>query len=116
MQTSSRRFASLLFVSSFGRSIVFSAFFVGAIFFQVSAAHAALVTIEGTIDKVVPAKREIYVLADGKKHELYFSDKTELVKGGQPVAFEFLKTKGKVKVTADKVGKRLDPVKVELVD
>ncbi len=77
---------------------------------------AATVTIEGAIDKVVPEKREIYVLADGKKHEFYFNDKTEITKAAQAVAFETLKKSMKVKVTADKVGKRLDPLKVELLD
>ncbi len=81
-----------------------------------TSAFAKVVTVEGTIDKVVPEKTEIYVLADGKKHEFYFSEKTEIVKAGQPVAFDTLKKAGKVKVTADKVGKRYDPLKVELLD
>jgi hypothetical protein len=78
--------------------------------------HAAVVTIEGAIDKIVPEKREIYVLSEGKKHEFYFTEKTEIVKAGQPVSFETLKKSGKVKVTADKIGKRLDPLKVEILD
>ncbi|CAN5506119.1 hypothetical protein BH10BDE1_BH10BDE1_12990 [soil metagenome] len=83
---------------------------------QISSAIAAVVTIEGAVAKVVPDKKEIYVLSDGKRHEFYFTPKTEIVKGGQPVAFELLKVSGKVKVTADKIGKRLDPIKVELLD
>lgn len=81
-----------------------------------TSAMAKVVTVEGTIDKVVPEKTEIYVLADGKKHEFYFSEKTEIVRAGQPAAFDTLKKSGKVKVTADKVGKRYDPLKVELLD
>lgn len=79
-------------------------------------ALAAVVTIEGAIDKVVPEKTEIYVIAEGKKHEFYFNEKTELTKAGQKVAFDTLKKSMKVKVTADKVGKRLDPLKVEVLD
>jgi hypothetical protein len=77
---------------------------------------AAVVTIEGLVDKVVPEKTEIYVLADGKRHEFYFTDKTELTQAGQKVAFTVLKKSQKVKVTADKVGKRLDPLKVEVLE
>lgn len=80
-----------------------------------SVAFTAVVTVEGEIEKVVPEKREIYVLADGKKNEFYFTAKTEILKGGQGITFETLKKGQKVKVTADKVGKRLDPLKVELI-
>lgn len=95
------------------RSAIFSA--VAPVLF-VASAMAKTVTVEGTIDKIVPEKTEIYVLSEGKKHEFYFSEKTEIVKAGQPVAFSTLKKSDKVKVTADKVGKRYDPLKVELVD
>ncbi len=81
-----------------------------------TSAFAAIVTIEGVVDKVVPEKTEIYVLADGKRHEFYFNEKTELTQAGQKVAFQVLKKSQKVKVTADKVGKRLDPIKVELLE
>lgn len=79
-------------------------------------AEAAQVTIEGVIDKVVTEKTEIYVVAGGKKHELYFSKKTEVVKGSAPLTFSDLKVNQKVKVVADKVGRRLDPLRVEIVD
>lgn len=85
-------------------------------FFIAGIAQAAIVTIEGSIDKVVPEKREIYVLADGKKHEFYFTDKTEITKSGQPASFDVLKKALKVKVTADKIGRRYDPLKVEIAD
>lgn len=83
--------------------------------FSVSA-FAADLTVEGTISKVVPAKKEIYVMAEGKKHEFYFKDNTELLQNGAPAAFEVLKVDQKVKVEAKKVGKRLDPVKVEILN
>lgn len=81
-----------------------------------STARSEVITVEGVIDKVVPEKTEIYVLAGGKKHEFYFTSKTEIVKAGAPIAFDVLKKSAKVKVTADKIGKRLDPLKVELLD
>ena len=83
---------------------------------QFSLAQAAIINVEGVIDKVVPEKTEIYVLADGKRHEFYFSKKTEISRAGQPVAFEMLKKAMKVKVTADKIGRRLDPLKVEILE
>ena len=86
------------------------------LFVQSTSVYATVVTIEGVVDKVVPEKTEIYVLADGKRHEFYFNEKTELTQSGQKVAFAFLKKSQKVKVTADKVGKRLDPIKVELLE
>ncbi len=90
-------------------------FAVGFIFIA-SLAPAAVITVEGVVDKVVAEKSEIYVLADGKKHEFYFTPKTEIVKAGRLAKFAELKKSMKVKVTADKVGRRLDPLKVELFD
>lgn len=80
-----------------------------------SAAMAAPVTFEGTVHKVVPAKKEIYVMSEGKKIELYFTDKTELSTAGAPAEFSTLAKDVKVKVEADKVGKRYTPLKVEIL-
>ncbi|MES2770032.1 MAG: hypothetical protein V4596_12885 [Bdellovibrionota bacterium] len=80
-----------------------------------SAFAVDITTVEGTISKVVPAKKEIYVMAEGKKHEFYFQENTELVQNGAPAAFDALKVDQKVKVDAKKVGRRLDPVKVEIL-
>ena len=80
-----------------------------------SAFAVELTTVEGTISKVVPAKKEIYVMAEGKKHEFYFQENTELIHNGTPAKFEALKVDQKVKVDVKKVGKRLDPVKVEIL-
>ena len=84
--------------------------------FQLSLAQGAVITVAGIVDKVVPEKTEIYVLADGKRHEFYFTEKTELIQSGQKVAFTVLKKAQKVRVIADKVGKRLDPIKVEVLE
>lgn len=77
---------------------------------------AAMITFEGQIEKVVAEKTEIYVIADGKKNELYFTPQTEVVQAGKPAAFAVLRKGMKVKVTADKVGRRLDPRKVEVLE
>ncbi len=89
---------------------------LGCLLMHSTSTFAAVVTIEGVVDKVVPEKSEIYVLADGKRHEFYFNDKTEVTRAGQKVTFAVFKKAQKVKVTADKVGKRLDPIKVELLE
>lgn len=73
------------------------------------------VTVEGPIAKVVARKKEIYVQGADKKYEFYFTPTTELTKAGQAVDFATLTEGMKVRVTAAKVGKRLDPVKVEIL-
>lgn len=80
------------------------------------SAIAADLTVEGTVSKVVPEKKEIYVMADGKKHEFYFKENTQLLQNGAAADFNVLKVDQKVKVEAKKVGKRLDPVKVEILN
>jgi hypothetical protein len=72
--------------------------------------------VEGTIVKVVPMQTEIYVESGGVKYEYYFNAKTKVSKGEADAAFADLKVGTKVKVTADKKGKRLDPVKVEILE
>ena len=73
--------------------------------------------IEGPVVKVVPAKKEIYVQASAtnKKHEFYFKPDTTLTQGGQPADFSVLKEGTRVRVTYKTVGKREEPVKVEIV-
>ncbi len=85
-----------------------------------SQAHASIstFTVQGKVDKVVPAEKEIYVIsdADGKKYEYYFTKNTQLIQAGRAVTFDLL-TKGiKVKVVAQRKGKRLDPMHVEILD
>ena len=60
---------------------------------------------------------EIYVeTEDGKELELYFTEETELLKDGSMVDFEALEQGQQVEVTVEKVGKRLDPVKVVILE
>ncbi|HET8753368.1 MAG TPA: hypothetical protein VFM59_03335 [Salinimicrobium sp.] len=74
-------------------------------------------TYEGTIDKVEADKNEIYVsTADDKTLELYFTDETELTQNGSPVEFSALEVGQNVRVQVEKVGKRLDPISVEILD
>lgn len=74
-------------------------------------------TYTGTVDKVEPEKDEIYVeTEDDKRLELYFTETTQLTRGGQPVAFEELEKGQNVQVTVEKVGQRLDPISVEIME
>lgn len=69
----------------------------------------------GTIDKVVPAEQEIYVTLDGgERLELYFTDSTQLVRGGSQVAFDQLSEGAQVTVTVEREGNRNIPTRVEI--
>lgn len=80
-----------------------------------ASAASEQLTVEGPVAKVVAKKKEIYVQGADKKYEFYFKPTTELVKGGSPVDFSTLAEGTKVRVTYVKVGKRTDPVKVEVL-
>lgn len=84
--------------------------------FAAESVAAKTSEIEGEIVKIVPAKREIYVLSAEKKHEYYFNDTTTVTKGDSAAQFDDLKTGMKVKVTANKIGKRLDPTAVKILE
>ncbi len=74
-------------------------------------------TYQGTVDEVEASKDEIYVkTGDGKTLELYFTDETELTKNGDVVDFSTLQKGQNVEVTVEKVGKRLDPIAVKILD
>ncbi|RDV37369.1 hypothetical protein DV096_15040 [Bradymonadaceae bacterium TMQ3] len=73
-------------------------------------------TYEGTIKKVNADEKEIYVDANGQELELYFIDETTLTKGGQPAEFGVLEQGQKVEVEIKKVGKRLDPISVTILE
>lgn len=70
----------------------------------------------GKIDKVEADEREIYVVADGKRLELYFTDSTKLTKNGSEVQFSELAKDKTVEIEVKKVGNRLDPVSVNIVE
>ncbi|MFD2515147.1 hypothetical protein ACFSRY_14840 [Pontibacter locisalis] len=74
-------------------------------------------TYAGTIQEVEADKSEIYVLTDdGKLLELYFTETTTLTQGSEEVAFDQLQEGGKVEVEVEKVGQRLDPIAVRIVE
>ena len=73
-------------------------------------------TYEGSISKVNPAEREIYVEMDGgQKLELYFTPETTLTQNGETAAFEQLEAGKQVSVEVSRVGNRVDPVAVEIL-
>jgi len=74
-------------------------------------------TYQVTARKVDPEEKEIYVTtADGKTLELYFSDATKLTRGGQAVAFDSLKNGQKLEVQVEKVGAKLNPLSVAILE
>ncbi len=74
-------------------------------------------TYQGTITEVEADKTEIYVeTEDGKKLELYFTDETKLTRNAQVVEFATLQEGQKVEVEVEKVGKRLDPLTVKILE
>lgn len=74
-------------------------------------------TYQGTITEVEADKTEIYVeTEDGKKLELYFTDETQLTRNAQVVEFAALQEGQKVEVEVEKVGKRLDPLTVKILE
>ena len=74
-------------------------------------------TYEGTIQEVNAEESEIYVnISDEQTLELYFIDGTELVKDTTSVPFDSLATGQKVRVEVEKVGQRLDPLRVEILE
>ena len=72
-------------------------------------------TYEGTIVKVVPDAKEIYVETnDGKELELYFTDETELTSGMGGAEFSLLKEGMTVEVEVENVDGHLKPVSVKI--
>lgn len=70
-------------------------------------------TYPGTIDKVVPAEEEIYVSLDsGERLELYFTEDTKLMSGGNEVEFGTLSKGDKISVTVEREGNRNIPTQV----
>ena len=71
---------------------------------------------EGTVAEVVPAEEEIYVNLDsGEKIELYFNEETELTREGETVEFSELSEGTRVRVDVERVGNRLEPRAVEIL-
>jgi Cu/Ag efflux protein CusF len=74
-------------------------------------------TYQGTVKKINVEKTEIYVTTtDDKTLELYFTDQTSLTRNGETVEFSELIEGQKVEVEVEKVGKRLNPVSVSILE
>lgn len=74
-------------------------------------------TYTGTIADVNPEEVEIYVdLDSGQQIELYFTDTTTLQRNGTEVPFSEIETGDRVEVDVERVGQRLDPIHVELLN
>ena len=74
-------------------------------------------TYQGSIKEVEPEKTEIYVTTeDDKTLELYFTDQTTLTRNGETVEFSALEEGQRVEVEVEKVGKRLEPIAVTILE
>lgn len=74
-------------------------------------------TYQGVVKEVEPEKTEIYVeTADNKTLELYFTEETTLTQNGETVEFAILSEGQNVEVQVEKVGQRLDPISVKILD
>lgn len=74
-------------------------------------------TYQGTVKEVEADKTEIYVTTDDNKTlELYFTDNTSLTRDGVEVDFSELVEGQKVEVEVEKVGQRLDPISVIIME
>ncbi len=74
-------------------------------------------TYEGTIQEINAEESEIYVaISEDQVLELYFIDETELVQDTTAVPFDSLATGQTVRVQVEKVGQRLDPLRVEILE
>lgn len=74
-------------------------------------------TYSGTVNEVEADKSEIYVKTDdGKLLELYFTDSTSLTRNDETVAFDQLVEGKKVEVVVEKVGNKLDPKAVRILE
>jgi len=102
------------------KSIVFQILAALALLVSSCGGHTDVVdsgTYKGTVKEVEADKTEIYVtLEDNKTIELYFTETTTLTKAGKEVAFSELSEGKRVQVEVKKVGKRLDPIAVEILE
>ena len=88
-----------------------------SVLFSVAIAFAAPKEdiAEGKVVQKVPSKKEIYVMTDSGKNEYYFNESTIVIKSGEPKSYADIPEGGHVRVTANKIGKRLDPINVEIL-
>lgn len=72
---------------------------------------------QGVIKEVEPDEREIYVTVDEDKTlELYFTEETQLTRQGEEADFSQLQQGQNVSVTVTRVGNRLDPDSVDIME
>lgn len=105
----------------FNKMIKFSLILFITLFFAACAGSGTDVvesgTYQGTVAEVEAEKTEIYVKTDeGKTLELYFTKETQLLKSGESAPFSALAEGQKVEVKVEKVGKRLDPLSVKIIE
>ncbi|HSP12012.1 MAG TPA: hypothetical protein VLO29_05750 [Salegentibacter sp.] len=102
------------------KNAILKSMFAGLIFMFFACGETDTVesgTYQGTIDEVNAEKTEIYVKTDDNKTlELYFTEETLLSRGGTEVDFSELQKGQKVEVEVEKVGKRLDPLTVKILE
>lgn len=102
------------------KNVVLKSMFAGLVFMFFACGETNTVesgTYQGTIDEVVPAETEIYVKTDDNKTlELYFTDETVLSRGGSEVEFSELQKGQQVEVEVEKVGEKLDPLTVKILE
>jgi CspA family cold shock protein len=74
-------------------------------------------TYEGTIQEVNAEENEIYVeVPNTGALELYFTEETTLTRNDNSVPFDTLETGQSVEVEVERVGQRLDPVAVRILE
>lgn len=74
-------------------------------------------TYTGTIAELNAEETEIYVETENDQRlELYFTESTTLTQGGNTIPFSTLEVGDNVEVTVEKVGQRLDPQSVKLLE
>jgi len=74
-------------------------------------------TYEGTISEVNAEEREIYVdVPDTGTLELYFTDSTRVLRDTTQASFGALQSNQRVAVEVEKVGQRLDPITVTILN
>jgi len=98
--------------------LIFSGIFLSFILLSSCGHNVDVVesgTYKGTVAEVKPDEKEIYVeTEDDKTLELYFTDSTKLTMNGKSVDFSELKKDAKVEVKIEKMGKKLNPLAVEI--
>lgn len=74
-------------------------------------------TYTGTIEELNAEETEIYVETENNQRlELYFTETTTLTQNGETIPFSELEAGDRVEVTVEKVGQRLDPRSVKLLE